>query len=354
MGLAGRAMKVALAGNKAYLGEESRLQVIDISDLSAPRRLGGYATKELRDIAVSGAYGYLDLGVDGLGVVDLSMPTNPTLVATVSNVSGLGVRLSGECAYVPTGDGLFVVDISTPTRPVNVGKFMMAGCYNINIFGNHGYGCGTDDMLLLDMNQPLKPQLVGDYSCFDHHSLKVVEGGAYAFLLESDDERECTFIRTLDISNPVQPVRVGQYDPQGWFYSLAISDHFLYLAGRRHEYDHEGQLRVIDISNPRELKLVGQCATESIPRAIAVSGSTICMAEDDAGLQVYTIPPVLTSIVLRGREVAVSWEAFGVAVLQRTPSLSSPAWADVVGSATTNQMVFAVEGGSSFFRLIRR
>ena len=69
----GFARRVAVAGDYAYVADESGggLQVIDISDPTTPTLVGSLTTINPRDIALAGEHAYIADYVVGLRVVDL-------------------------------------------------------------------------------------------------------------------------------------------------------------------------------------------------------------------------------------------------------------------------------------------
>lgn len=73
---------------------------------------------------------------------------------------------------------------------------------------------------------------------------------------------------------------------------------------------------------------------------------------DDVGL--YSLPPLkITSIVLSGANVIVSWNGAAGTKLQKTSSLTSPNWQDVPGSNGASNALDPVAGGQAYYRLSR-
>ncbi len=103
----GSAVGLALAGDRIYVANSSNgLVVIDVSVPGSPVIVGscevGYTA---RDVAVDGDYAYVvDLAGYGasLYVVDVSDPTNPTVLAESAElpIEGQAVGVSGDYAYV--------------------------------------------------------------------------------------------------------------------------------------------------------------------------------------------------------------------------------------------------------------
>ena len=73
---------------------------------------------------------------------------------------------------------------------------------------------------------------------------------------------------------------------------------------------------------------------------------------DDFGL--YSLPPLkITSIVRNGANVVVSWNGAAGTKLQKTTSLTSPNWQDVVGSNGASNVTEPATGAAAYYRLAR-
>ena len=107
----GFAMGVAVSGNYAYVADGSAgLQVIDVSNLANPQRVGGYNTSgDAYIVAVSGNYAYVADRAAGLQVIDVSNPANPQWV---------GVCDTRDWAPSATGRGPEPWDMMASRPPV--------------------------------------------------------------------------------------------------------------------------------------------------------------------------------------------------------------------------------------------
>lgn len=121
----GTAAAVALKGNYAYVADLAwGLQIFDVSNPSNCVPVGRYwAGDATWDVEIAGEYAYLALNQWGFQVLNLSNPTNLVRVGVNTNVSGRGVALVGNVAYVSGGSGqlLTVLDVSNPADPVQLG-----------------------------------------------------------------------------------------------------------------------------------------------------------------------------------------------------------------------------------------
>ena len=197
----GPAYAVVIQGRYAYLGSGGVVFVLDISDPSSPRRLGGCATPGIVEgLFVSGDYLYVADRKAGLRVIDISDPYSPREVGAYDTPGrAWDVHVSGSYAYVADGyEGLRIIDISDPYSPREVGA-----C------GTPGYARGV------------------------HVS------GSYAYVAD-----EYEGLRIIDISDPSYPEEVGAYDTPGRAWDVHVSGSYAYVA------DAWEGLRIIDISDP--------------------------------------------------------------------------------------------------------
>lgn len=100
-----------------------RLTVVDVSTPSSPAVVGtvtdGTNLNGARAVYKSGSYAYVS-GTDGIGVVDVSTPASPTVVDFLSLATGANLfqaALTGTSLFVarPGSPHLYSIDITTPT-----------------------------------------------------------------------------------------------------------------------------------------------------------------------------------------------------------------------------------------------
>ena len=154
------ARDVYISGNYAYVASNTAdsLTVIDISDPTTPTEVGTVTSANLdgaRSVYVSGNYAYVaSRDADSLTVIDISDPTTPTEVGTTGTLSNLdgvvGIYVSGNYAYVTSfnAGSLTVIDVSDPTTPVEVvstGTIAnLDGAWNVYVSGNYAYVAAFD------------------------------------------------------------------------------------------------------------------------------------------------------------------------------------------------------------------
>jgi hypothetical protein len=112
---------VASDGSLAYACVGQSLVIVDLSDLTRPRQIGGAMLPDSPyGVTVVGSYAYVADYHSGLQVVDVSNPANPHRVGGWDTPgTAYDVAVAGEYAYVADAEGgLQIFSISTPSSPV--------------------------------------------------------------------------------------------------------------------------------------------------------------------------------------------------------------------------------------------
>jgi len=135
---------VTIQGEYAYIGEDTQLTIVDISDPANPSIAGRCIPfyDRINDIAIAAGYAYVADFYYGLRIVDVSDPANPFEVGfydTQGNAA-LGIAVSGSYAYVAVGNAWRVVDVSVPDNPVEAGFYDAYGQHkNVSVSGGLVY-----------------------------------------------------------------------------------------------------------------------------------------------------------------------------------------------------------------------
>lgn len=210
------ANNVRVAGNYAYVTWEicgdsgsgyrctGRLQLVDISNRTAPVEVGVYELNEgpFRHLSVVDDYVYLAAYGSGLRIVDVSNPLTPTEVGAyeASDFYAFDVHVVGNYAYVATGlSGLRIVDVSDPTAPVEVtsarleissSNQSLQGANYVHVSGSYAYianGGPRTNVYVLDISNPVEPILIAGYRHSAGSPYGIYSVGNYVYVADGDN-----------------------------------------------------------------------------------------------------------------------------------------------------------------------
>lgn len=151
------------------------LQIFDLSNVQSPVRLGSVSfTQYANKVAVSGTVALCAVYSQGIKIVDVSDPHNPTIIHSLDTFpldspfpidvpfEARDIRINGSLAYITTGTSLKIVDISDPTLPSVIGSLSLDGAYGLDIGGGCAVIAGGDKRKLhvIDVSDPTMPTLV--------------------------------------------------------------------------------------------------------------------------------------------------------------------------------------------------
>jgi hypothetical protein len=226
--------RVQVSGNYAYVAGDQSLQVIDISDPTNPiflRSVDIY--DEVGDFFILENYAYVTVGIickwgcedqSFLWVMDISDPsTDPPLVGSVETGGG-AVYVSGNYAYV---GGLQVIDITDPTNPTIVGYVdMECNPQDVYVSGNYAYmASGEQGLQVVNISDPTNPTIVGSVNTPDDPRGVYVSGN-YAYVVGWGSG-----LQVVDITDPANPTIVGSVDTPVGSRGVHVSGNYAYVAG---------------------------------------------------------------------------------------------------------------------------
>lgn len=152
------------------MGVGLQLNVLDVSDPTAPREVGGSAPLSgfVQNVAVSGTVGYVAAGGGGLRVVDVSNPARPAVIGSLQTRGyAEGVAVSGTTVCLADGPyGLRVIDVSNPSNPAEIGSaFRRNYAFKVAMAGHYAYVAAAGASLpIVDLTNPAKPVQVATFA----------------------------------------------------------------------------------------------------------------------------------------------------------------------------------------------
>lgn len=187
---------MAKFGSTYITGDRAVLRVISLTNRLNPVLLGSYATNrwaEFTDVAVRSNYvytarraftSYVSSDEDGIGVFNISIPTNPVqILQTTSSVAPTAITLNQNVCYL-SGDGWTrMYDISQPANPVEIPGVALSNSLTL-VSGNRAFGTDTQDGFnAFDVSNPATPVRIGQFTGITG---KIKVEGRYAFIAGGD------------------------------------------------------------------------------------------------------------------------------------------------------------------------
>ena len=152
---------VRLAGNRAYIGIDTKLRTLDISNPAVPVTLGEVELGAfVLDLALQG--NMLAAGTDGGGVIllDISAAVPVALSAVLAVTRVHGVFLSGDKLFAAGGgSGLATYGVGNPAGPISLGTAALIGdALDVIVDGNMAYvSIGRRRLVVVDVGDPKVP-----------------------------------------------------------------------------------------------------------------------------------------------------------------------------------------------------
>jgi hypothetical protein len=257
------------------------LRIVDVSNPSNATLLSTTLLEgDSRGVVASGNYAYVAGGVSGVFVVDATNPSSPVKLSTIITPRARGIAISGNYLYVAVSDsGLGVFNISSPATPALVGYFHSSSQYGENVAAA-GNVVGLTDyntILFFDVTTPTAPVEKGLTTTFKTGNEGFAIAGNYAYVPDGDS------LKIFNITNLLTPTMTARIfmGTGSYGYAAAVSGNYCYVASEA------TGVRAIDISNPASPVEAGYYDGVPQSRGVAVNGKYVYVAEKIDGLTVY-------------------------------------------------------------------
>jgi hypothetical protein len=275
--------------NYVYCGTELGLLIIDIGDPHIPKEVTFMRIGGVYDIASTDPNHYVILanGNRGLSLFDINIsgPEKPAYVGTFDTYGdSRSISIVDDYAYIADAcKGLLIINISNPKRPKHTGSFRnLVAPEGIFVSDNYAYlADGYEGLVIIDISDPFKPEYVSRFDTPGYAlGVNISDNKAYVA-----DGRIGGLI-IIDISDPSNLKCVGEFNKANNYNfnsrKLAIKDNFAFVV------DSTG-LAVIDISDPNMPKYGGRFTTSGSSEDIVISGDYAYVADGEGGLVIFDI-----------------------------------------------------------------
>jgi hypothetical protein len=208
----------------------------------------------VRDIAISGNHAFALVG-NSLVSINISDPTNLTIVDTLANVGGElsspnAITISGTVAYV-VGSGIATFDISNPASLALMDYLFLAATTNgVAVSGNHAFICLASDFVSsINVSNPNSLSYVTDISTGINDPRGIAISGTVAYVANTANDS----LTSINIANPaslafLDDIVLATDLNEAW--DVKVSGAFAYVTSA---VATNGWVTAIDISNPAAL-----------------------------------------------------------------------------------------------------
>jgi hypothetical protein len=255
-------------------------------------RVGEWGTGHYHDVSIKGNHAFCTASDHGLDIIDISNPSLPMKVGNFDEGDFVyRVDVSGNYAYLTTGNELVIVDVSDPTLPVRVSRYYATGqVSDVQVKDNYAYLAvgsyqGYNSLQIINVSSPSAPFLSGKY---DINPIFAPTGlfvrGSYVYLAID------FALYIFDITDPTAPELVGQVGVSGYTVGVVVSGNYAYVSF--YIFDGgwaNGYLDIIDITNPTSPIKVSTYTSYYIPGNIFVNGNNAYFAVGDGGLHIIDV-----------------------------------------------------------------
>jgi hypothetical protein len=273
----GRSRQVVTHGEYAFLANGSGgLHIVDVSNLQQPQRAGvWYPHGKATALAKYGPYVYLAAGGSGITIIEVTPPTTPRLVATVPlHGSASDIVIVPPYAYVGTAQGLlYIFDLTTPLRPHLLGQVEVEGhVVDMAVADGIAYlACLKQGIIIVDVRQPQHPRLLHHWpTAAAATGIAVHEQRAYV---------AAGALEILDVQRPETPVRAAIRGGLGTYGVAVLPPYVLVASGT------DG-VQVVPLDGSQ---VISQTRTTHYAARLAVTGQRALVADTQGGLRIIDL-----------------------------------------------------------------
>jgi len=350
---------VWIDGTVLYLAAQSNgLISVDVTDPTNPFPLDTITVgNDVWMVETQGGHAFAAIENGGLAVIDVGSPAAMTLETTLNlSIFARSLDVSGDYAHVGGGsvsDGLVVVDIGNPVAPSITGSATGAAGLSVVIDGDITY-VGSAHVNIFDVSVPSLPELVLD------SDLGVWASKGHAIALGNGFLATAAGVKGLEIGMPgivAAPSPLGVYTGATAVFNCRVQGTKV-VAGT---FNPTG-VQVIDATNPAATVLLG---SEAMPLTgssatdldIDASGNYAAVpyfrSFDPDGFVVFDVsgaPSVVTTVTIPYRPERCTWEGDylyvtdnwnspGRLVIYDMTNPASPTWLGAVAIGTYTDVV---------------
>ncbi len=295
----GEARGVTASGNYAYIADGSGgLSVVDIVNGTEPEgkdileysKVGGYSTDVdfSYSVFLDGAVLYLATGESGLNVLNVTVPSNPTLIDQLdSQLSGDDVCVSGNYTYMlDRKRGLRIFDTENTDYPILKSVLLLEGLsLDMVVSGDYAYiAKSTGSVAVIDISDKLSPVLKA-VTLASPAPRKLFISGTRLYIADAT-----AGLRIVNVADPLFPAVLGSAAASGPAKSIFVHENRAYVAYS--DDDGDSGLDIFNVANPAAPSLITSASMTDARDvwALEADGSVYALVADGtAGLKILDV-----------------------------------------------------------------
>lgn len=269
--VAGYAEDVCVDGNRAYVADDGAgMRIVDVTDPRSPVELGGIDSANLGTNAVVACDSFAFIGGwpgPPLRSIQVSDPAHPIMAGGGgAQTDPQDMVLRDTLLYLAGRLRFNVVNVARPRQPVLVGSCNIQGYGSDAVLQDTLAYVSALNLTVVDVAQPDSPRVVFN-GLSEVEGLDVVDTVAY---LAFDG------LKTASIANPAAPYLLDTVPLVDFITDVVVMDTLAVVSGRK--------LHVFNVSDPRELRLLGTWTAPGWCHKLFYTPSYIYAACYDAGV----------------------------------------------------------------------
>ena len=164
---------------------------------------------------------------------------------------GVAYDSTKNIAFCGSGGGVYILDVSDPQNPVKVSESIHTRGLVYDLFFEHNLqrlyiADGPAGLEIWDISDPLNPGRLG-YCDTPGSAHGVFIVNEYAYIADAGSG-----LRVIDVSTPSNPQEVGHCNTYNRALNVYVSGQYAFIAD-----DYNGGLRIIDVSSPSNPNEIG-------------------------------------------------------------------------------------------------
>ncbi len=264
---------VRAVGDLVYLSHHTVLSVWDASNPAAPAKVGEIEfPEEIWGFRVRGDRVYVGANFFGVGIVDVSDPSDPVLLGAHKTLgqTKIGAVWEDRVVLIDHMEGMVMVDTSDETAPTGAGSFFLDG-YARDVVTSGHMAYATDSptgLYVFDLSSEGEPTPVGVlHAPGAPRAIEVQrETGEPSGILAGGGGGQ---LQIYDVTDPAAPMRSATFETPGRAGRVAISGDLVFVA------DTDAGVTIVDIADPSSPSGAGAFQTDAPARDITATDTHV-------------------------------------------------------------------------------